>query len=114
MQFCNHLEVVILPPYRPSAAERADARLYADNVRAAMAAALGAPLSAQGIAQQQALKRAGVTVDWTGRCGTHMQQRRMCTSASSPRALGCCCRPCLGHGEPDFVLRAQARHHMPD
>jgi hypothetical protein len=83
-QFCNHLEVVILPPYRPSEAERADARLYAANVRAAMAAALGAPLSAQGIAQQQALKRAGVTVDWTGRCGARVRQRRMCTSASSP------------------------------
>lgn len=66
-QFCNHLEVTILPPYMPSAAERADARLYAANVRALMGAALGAPLSVQGIAQQQALKRAGVQVDWTGR-----------------------------------------------
>ena len=66
-QFCNHLEVTILPPYMPSAAERADARLYARNVRALMGAALGAPLIEQGIAQQQALKRAGVQVDWSGR-----------------------------------------------
>ncbi|KAK9821452.1 hypothetical protein WJX81_001153 [Elliptochloris bilobata] len=77
-QFCNHLEVTILPTYRPSATERADAQLYAGNVRAMMAAALGAPLSDQGIAQQQALKRAGVQVDWTGR---RIVQRPMRKSA---------------------------------
>lgn len=59
--------MTILPPYMPSAVERADARRYAANVRALMGAALGAPLSEQGIAQQQALKRAGVQVNWTGR-----------------------------------------------
>ena len=69
-QFCNELDIEIMPPYRPSAEERARPRLYADNVRTAMGAALGAPLSSHGIVQQQALKRAGVQVDWTGRCGT--------------------------------------------
>lgn len=68
-QFCNELDIEIMAPYRPSAEERAQPRLYAENVRAAMGAALGAPLSSHGIVQQQALKRAGVHVDWSGRCG---------------------------------------------
>lgn len=42
-------------------------RLYADNVRALMADALGATLSKQGLREQQLLKREGICVDWTGR-----------------------------------------------
>jgi hypothetical protein len=67
-QFINHCDVEILPPYLPDEKERADPRLYADNVRAHMAAALGVELSSQGLREQQLLKQAGVCVDWTGRC----------------------------------------------
>ncbi|KAK9828960.1 hypothetical protein WJX72_003052 [[Myrmecia] bisecta] len=66
-QFQNYLEVEILEPYMPSAEEKANPRLYAENVRKLMAEKLGATLSPCGIAEQQALKRAGVYVDWTGR-----------------------------------------------
>ena len=38
--------VTLLPVYRPSIDEAGDPALYADNVRRAMAAHLGAPLSA--------------------------------------------------------------------
>ena len=36
-------EITYLPVYKPSAAERADARLFANNVRSVLAAALGVP-----------------------------------------------------------------------
>ena len=39
----NSVEVTVLPPYRPSAAEAADPALYAAGVRRVMAAALGVP-----------------------------------------------------------------------
>lgn len=67
-QFINLADVEVLPPYIPSAEERADPRLYAENVRRLMAEKLGAQLSPQGIREQQLLKRHGVCVDWTGRC----------------------------------------------
>lgn len=35
-QFVQHMEIVHFPPYYPSDAERADARLYAENVRSVM------------------------------------------------------------------------------
>ncbi|KAK9901224.1 hypothetical protein WJX75_001079 [Coccomyxa subellipsoidea] len=66
-QFINLADVEVLPPYIPSAEERADPRLYAENVRRLMAEKLGAQLSPQGIREQQLLKRHGVCVDWTGR-----------------------------------------------
>jgi len=43
--FCN---VTFLPMYSPSAAEQADPKLMAENVRKAMGAAVGLPLSAHG------------------------------------------------------------------
>lgn len=46
-QFVNVLDVEVLPPYSPSAAERADASLYAANVRALYAAQTGWPLVEQ-------------------------------------------------------------------
>lgn len=42
-ELSNRAVVEFLPPYIPSAAERADPELYAANVQAAMAAALGVP-----------------------------------------------------------------------
>lgn len=66
-QFINLADVEVLPPYMPSAAERADPRLYAENVRLLMAEKLGARLSDQGLREQQLLKHHGVCVDWTGR-----------------------------------------------
>jgi len=50
------------------AEERQSPELYASNVRKLMGEALGAELSTHGIPQQQALKRNGIYVDWTGRC----------------------------------------------
>lgn len=58
----------VLPPYMPSPEERADPRLYAENVRRLMAKKLGAQLSHQGLKEQQLLKQHGICVDWTGRC----------------------------------------------
>ena len=46
-QFVNVLDVEVLPPYMPSAAEQADAALYAANVRALYAAQTGWPLVEQ-------------------------------------------------------------------
>ncbi len=56
-------ESVLVP-----AEERQSPELYASNVRKLMGEALGAELSTHGIPQQQALKRNGIYVDWTGRC----------------------------------------------
>ena len=66
-QFVNHLEVEILPVYRPSPAEAESPRLYADNVRHLMAARLGCHLCEEGIEAHMRIKRAGIMVDWTGR-----------------------------------------------
>jgi lysophosphatidylcholine acyltransferase/lyso-PAF acetyltransferase len=44
-QFVNYCELVMLPVYTPSAAEKADPQLFADNVRAAMSKASGLPMS---------------------------------------------------------------------
>lgn len=68
-QLVNRCEVLVLPPYLPSAEERADPRLYADNVRALMAQHLGAKLSRYGIPEQQMIKRARYCIDWSGRRG---------------------------------------------
>jgi 1-acyl-sn-glycerol-3-phosphate acyltransferase len=48
------LDVYALPPYTPSAAERADPALFAENVRSAMGAALGVPLDARGLEDARA------------------------------------------------------------
>lgn len=45
------MEVTVLPVYRPSDDEKADAALYAANVRGAMAAAASLPLSTYGAKQ---------------------------------------------------------------
>ena len=59
-----------------------------------MAARLGAQLSSHGLRQQQALKRAGICVDWLGRCaallgpctsplhGAHMPLPSVCQEAA--------------------------------
>ena len=47
--YCQqYMEVEFLPAYYPSAAEKADPILYANNVRAAMGRALNVPLSEMG------------------------------------------------------------------
>eukprot|EP00768_Dysnectes_brevis_P009654 gnl/Dysnectes_brevis/993_a1106_1638.p1 GENE.gnl/Dysnectes_brevis/993_a1106_1638~~gnl/Dysnectes_brevis/993_a1106_1638.p1 ORF type:complete len:358 (+),score=108.88 gnl/Dysnectes_brevis/993_a1106_1638:824-1897(+) len=43
-EFVNHLSIEWLAPYHPSEQEKADPRLYANNVRAVMAEALGVPM----------------------------------------------------------------------
>lgn len=53
----NVLDVEVLPPYSPSAAERADASLYAANVRALYAAHTGWPLVEQSQREFTALCR---------------------------------------------------------
>jgi 1-acyl-sn-glycerol-3-phosphate acyltransferase len=63
-QVVNHAEVEFLPVRVPSAAECGDARLFADTVRAEMAAALGVPLVDAGVAEDCALARLGVATDW--------------------------------------------------
>ena len=40
-QFAVHLSIEFLPPHAPSEAERAEPQLFANNVRAAMAARMG-------------------------------------------------------------------------
>ncbi|KAG8460003.1 hypothetical protein KFE25_011052 [Diacronema lutheri] len=45
----NRMEVAYLPPHAPSAAERADAPLFAENVRAQMAAELGVPTTGHSL-----------------------------------------------------------------
>ena len=64
----NHLAVEILPVYRPSTAEAGDPKLYANNVRQLMAARGGLQLCEEGLEAHMRLKRAGIMVDWTGRC----------------------------------------------
>jgi len=44
-QMYNRMEITFLPPYAPSEAERADASLFASNVRARLAAELGVPMT---------------------------------------------------------------------
>ena len=44
-QFRTHIDITVLPVYTPSAAEKADPRLYSENVRILMAQHLGCPLS---------------------------------------------------------------------
>lgn len=52
--------------YKPSEAEKADARLYADNVRALMSRELGAPMVNVGTREEFVLKRSGVVVRLCG------------------------------------------------
>jgi lysophosphatidylcholine acyltransferase/lyso-PAF acetyltransferase len=63
----NALAVRVLPLYEPSAAERADPAVYAENVRHHMAAALGVPPVSAGIEEWAALKAAGICTDALGR-----------------------------------------------
>jgi hypothetical protein len=51
----------------PSEAERADPKLFSDNVRALMGQRLGATLSQHSIKDNLELKRHGIYVDWAGR-----------------------------------------------
>ena len=64
--FC--LQVEALPVYFPSAEERATPALFAANVRKLMGERLGAKLVDQGIGHNVALRKAGVGVDFTGKC----------------------------------------------
>lgn len=66
-----------------SAEERQSPELYAHNVRKVMGDALGAELSSHGIPQQQALKRNGIYVDWTGRyvISIHLEYSQSCMQA---------------------------------
>lgn len=67
-QFNNSLSVEICPPYLPSEEERADARLYAANVRAWMGHALDdCPLVDAGVAEVSELYKRGVGVDRWGK-----------------------------------------------
>lgn len=52
--------------YKPSEAEKADPRLYADNVRALMSRELKAPMVNVGTREEFVLKRSGVVVRFCG------------------------------------------------
>ncbi|PNW83324.1 hypothetical protein CHLRE_05g248150v5 [Chlamydomonas reinhardtii] len=65
-QWRNELEIIICPPYVPSAEELADPKLYANNVRALMGKVMNQPLLPHSHAQFLALKKLKVTADWTG------------------------------------------------
>jgi lysophosphatidylcholine acyltransferase/lyso-PAF acetyltransferase len=65
-QFDNGLDVKILPPYIGSAQEVADPALYAANVRALMAGALGVPCIDQDQSDYLELVKRGVYVAWDG------------------------------------------------
>mmetsp|Transcript_80 Transcript_80/g.283 ORF Transcript_80/g.283 Transcript_80/m.283 type:complete len:453 (-) Transcript_80:706-2064(-) len=75
-QFVNHIDLTILPVYKPSEAEKADPRLYADNVRALMSRELKAPMVNVGTREEFVLKRSGVVVDNSG-CNVLMKTRSM-------------------------------------
>ena len=67
-QFRKRVDVLVLPPYRPSEAEKRDAALFAANVRKACAEALGLPMrDDQGYEEFAALLKAGVSVSADGR-----------------------------------------------
>jgi len=66
-QFRNYVSVTVLPEYAPSAAERDDAELYANNVQRLFASELGAEPSNQDLATQFRLMQKGVKVSWDGR-----------------------------------------------
>ena len=55
------VEVTVLPPYMPSAAEAADPALYAAGVRRVMAAALGVPAEDCGCAPTKGIRGAVLT-----------------------------------------------------
>ena len=59
-------QVEILPVYMPSSKEKADPKLYAENVRVLMARRLGVPLADAGILDHIRLKHAGLFVDSSG------------------------------------------------
>lgn len=61
-QFVNVLDVMVLPPYMPSAAEKADALLYASNVRALYASETGWPLVEQS--QREFIALCKVRIDF--------------------------------------------------
>ena len=59
-------QVEILPVYVPNSKEKADPKLYAENVRVLMAKRLGVPLADAGILDHIRLKHAGLFVDSSG------------------------------------------------
>eukprot|EP00892_Ulva_mutabilis_P005918 jgi/Ulvmu1/3699/UM170_0005.1 len=65
-QFANVVNLRILPTYVPSPSEEADAELFGEGVRLAMAEALRVPTVAFGIRGYRELVNAGVTVNWRG------------------------------------------------
>ena len=77
-QFVNVLDVTVLPPYLPSAAEQCSPKLFSANVQAQSAAAMGVPAVEQGQRgffarckvrrrRSPAIAQAGVSVSWDGR-----------------------------------------------
>lgn len=66
-QVYNDIEVQCLPVYHPSEEEKADPQLYAANVRALMAGALGVPMVDQDRFVAMALEAAGVRPSLDGR-----------------------------------------------
>lgn len=77
------------------AEEQHSPELYANNVRKVMGDALGAELSSHGIPQQQALKRNGIYVDWTGRCASLCIDGDISGMAS---LVYCCLHDWMWHG----------------
>lgn len=52
-QFVNYCELTLLPVYTPSAAEKADPALFANNVRLAMSKASGLPISESDVGDKK-------------------------------------------------------------
>lgn len=67
-QIRKRVDVLVLPPYLPSEAEKKDPALFAANVRRVCAEALGVPMrDDQGYEEFAALLKAGVSVSADGR-----------------------------------------------
>ena len=67
-QFRKRVDVLVLPPYYPSEAEKKDASLFAGNVRKVCGEALGVPLrDDQGYEEFASLLKARVSVSADGR-----------------------------------------------
>jgi hypothetical protein len=101
-QFVNVLDVEVLPPYTPSAAERADASLYAANVRDLYAAQTGWPLVEQSQREFTALCKVGCC---TGRAPACCVLPAFVTaSGHAERVQAVSVRGCHGHPQPAMPI----------
>jgi hypothetical protein len=104
-QFVNVLDVEVLPPYTPSAAERADASLYAANVRDLYAAHTGWPLVEQSQREFTALCK-------VGHCTGVLLQHNLHCRRSDPTPV-CAVSACGCHSQLSLLSSQRAQNCTP-